>query len=65
MLEVPLGEFAVRIEASKIISVAEIFDDLTIALSANGKFIEGECPTCGSVHDEFVYSPPEEEFGPN
>jgi hypothetical protein len=65
IIELPVGAFLLKIEAAKIPELAEIFDDLATVLATNGKFADGECPTCGSFHEEFIYQPPEEEFGPN
>lgn len=65
IVELPVGSFLLKIEATKVPALADILDDLATVLTAGGKFIESECPTCGSVHEEFVYQPPEEEFGPN
>jgi len=65
IVELPVGSFLLKIEAAKIPALADIFDDLASVLTAGGTFSEGECPTCGSFHEEFIYQPPEEEFGPN
>jgi len=65
IVELPVGQFLLKIEASKIPELAEIFDDLATVLTVGGTVEESECPTCGSVHEEFVYQPPDEEFGPN
>ena len=65
IVELPVGDLVLRIDAAKIVELAEVFDDLATVLMAGGKFSEGECPTCGSVHEDFIYNPPEEEFGPN
>ena len=64
-MELPVGQFLLKIEATKVPDLAEIFDDLATVLTAGGRIEEAECPTCGSVHEEFVYQPPDEEFGPN
>ena len=65
IVELPVGQFLLKIEATKVPDLAEIFDDLATVLTAGGRIEETECPTCGSVHEEFVYQPPDEEFGPN
>lgn len=65
VVEIPINNFILKIKASQIPKFAEIFDDLTSILMTGGIVEEIECPTCGILHEKFVYNPPEETFGEN